>query len=38
VQALIPDDYRYDRVTGLALMSAVPVNVTAAARRFAGAD
>ena len=38
VQALIPDDYRYDRVTGLALMSAVPVNVTAVARRFAGAD
>ncbi len=29
VQRLIPDDYRYDRVTGLALMSGVPVNVTA---------
>ena len=27
VQRLIPDDYRYDPVTGLALQTAVPVNV-----------
>jgi anaerobic selenocysteine-containing dehydrogenase len=27
VQRLIPDDYRYDPVTGLSLMTAVPVNV-----------
>ena len=27
VQRLIPDDYRYDRVTGLALQAAIPVNV-----------
>jgi anaerobic selenocysteine-containing dehydrogenase len=27
VQRLIPDDWRYDSVTGLALQSAVPVNV-----------
>jgi anaerobic selenocysteine-containing dehydrogenase len=27
VQRIIPDDVRYDRITGLALMSAVPVNV-----------
>jgi hypothetical protein len=27
VQRLIPDDQRYDPVTGLALQSAVPVNV-----------
>ncbi len=27
VQRLISDDYRYDKVTGLALMSAIPVNV-----------
>ncbi len=27
VQRLIPDDWRYDAVTGLALQSAVPVNV-----------
>jgi anaerobic selenocysteine-containing dehydrogenase len=27
VQRLIPDDHRYDPVTGLALQSAVPVNV-----------
>jgi anaerobic selenocysteine-containing dehydrogenase len=27
-QRLIPDDVRYDPVTGLALMTAVPVNVT----------
>jgi anaerobic selenocysteine-containing dehydrogenase len=31
VQRLIPDDWRYDSVTGLALQSAVPVNVRAAA-------
>jgi anaerobic selenocysteine-containing dehydrogenase len=30
VQRLIPDDERYDPVTGLALQSAVPVNVVAA--------
>ena len=29
-QRLIPDDVRYDPVTGLALMTAVPVNVIAA--------
>jgi anaerobic selenocysteine-containing dehydrogenase len=29
VQRLIPDDVRYDPVTGLALQSAVPVNVAA---------
>ncbi len=28
VQRLIPDDYRYDPVTGLALQTAIPVNVT----------
>ncbi len=28
VQRLIPDDQRYDPVTGLALQSAIPVNVT----------
>jgi hypothetical protein len=28
VQRLIPDDQRYDPVTGLALQTAVPVNVT----------
>ena len=28
VQRLIPDDVRYDPVTGLAQMSAVPVNVS----------
>jgi anaerobic selenocysteine-containing dehydrogenase len=28
VQRLIPDDQRYDPVTGLALQSAVPVNVS----------
>ena len=27
VQRLIPDDYRYDKVTGLALLTAIPVNV-----------
>jgi anaerobic selenocysteine-containing dehydrogenase len=27
VQRLIPDDYRYDPVTGLALQTAIPVNV-----------
>ena len=27
VQRLIPDDVRYDPVTGLALMTAIPVNV-----------
>jgi len=27
VQRLIPDDWRYDAVTGLALQSAIPVNV-----------
>lgn len=27
VQRLIPDDWRYDSVTGLALQSAIPVNV-----------
>ena len=27
VQRLIPDDRRYDPVTGLALQSAIPVNV-----------
>lgn len=31
VQHLIPDDYRFDPVTGLALQSAVPVNVWAVA-------
>ena len=30
VQRLIPDDQHYDPVTGLALQSAVPVNVFAA--------
>jgi len=30
VQRLIPDDWRYDPVTGLAMQSAVPVNVRAA--------
>ena len=29
VQRLIPDDYRYDPTTGLALMTAIPVNVVA---------
>ena len=32
VQRLIPDDRRYDPVTGLALQSAVPVNVYAGTR------
>ncbi|MCK9987066.1 MAG: hypothetical protein AzoDbin1_03538 [Azoarcus sp.] len=32
VQRLIADDYRFDPVTGLALMSAVPVSVMPAAR------
>jgi anaerobic selenocysteine-containing dehydrogenase len=27
VQRLVPDDYRYDPVTGLALQTAIPVNV-----------
>ena len=27
VQRIIPDDYRYDPITGLALMTAVPVNI-----------
>jgi anaerobic selenocysteine-containing dehydrogenase len=31
VQRLIPDDWRYDAVTGLALQSAIPVNVRPAA-------
>jgi anaerobic selenocysteine-containing dehydrogenase len=31
VQRLIPDDVRYDPITGLALQSAVPVNVTRSA-------
>jgi anaerobic selenocysteine-containing dehydrogenase len=31
VQRLIPDDWRYDSVTGLALQSGVPVNVRALA-------
>ena len=31
VQKLIPDDWRYDAVTGLALQSAIPVNVRPAA-------
>jgi len=30
VQSIIPDDYRYDPVTGLALQTAVPVNVMSA--------
>lgn len=30
VQRIIPDDYRYDPVSGLALQTAVPVNVKAA--------
>jgi anaerobic selenocysteine-containing dehydrogenase len=29
VQRLIPDDHRYDPVTGLALQTAIPVNVSA---------
>jgi len=29
VQRLIPDDHRYDPVTGLALQTAIPVNVYA---------
>jgi anaerobic selenocysteine-containing dehydrogenase len=28
VQRLVPDDVRYDPVTGLALQTAIPVNVT----------
>jgi anaerobic selenocysteine-containing dehydrogenase len=32
VQRLIPDDERYDPITGLALQSAVPVNVLASTR------
>ncbi len=28
VQRLIPDDYRYDTVTGLPLLSAIPVNIS----------
>ena len=28
VQRLVPDDVRFDPITGLALQSAVPVNVT----------
>ena len=32
VQRLIPDDRRFDPVTGLALQSAVPVNVYAGTR------
>ena len=31
VQRLIPDDRRYDPITGLALQSAIPVNVLARA-------
>jgi len=31
VQRIIPDDYRYDPVSGLALQTAIPVNVIAAA-------
>ncbi len=31
VQTLIPDDVRYDPITGLALQSAVPVNIYARA-------
>lgn len=38
VQRLIPDDWRYDSVTGLALQSAVPVNVRAAGVAVATAD
>lgn len=29
VQRIIPDDYRFDPVTGIALMTAIPVNVIA---------
>ncbi len=29
VQRIIPDDYRFDPVTGIALMTAIPVNVSA---------
>jgi anaerobic selenocysteine-containing dehydrogenase len=29
LQAIIPDDYRYDPVSGIALQTAVPVNVAA---------
>ncbi len=36
VQHLIPDDYRFDPVTGLALQSAVPVNVWAVGDRLQG--
>ncbi len=32
VQRLIPDDYRFDPVTGIALMTAIPVNVTLSRR------
>jgi anaerobic selenocysteine-containing dehydrogenase len=32
VQRLIPDDWRYDSVTGLALQSAIPVDVRPAGR------
>jgi anaerobic selenocysteine-containing dehydrogenase len=33
VQRIIPDDYRFDTVTGIALMTAIPVNVTALPKR-----